>query len=549
MNSDEETPQYSKEVAKGSFWNLAGNMAFKLTSFLYIILIARAASQDDVGLFSLALAVVSLVSIFSDLGLAGALQRYVPYFEARNEKGKIKDLLKLSYIISTAVAFILMALLWWQADLAGTIYQNGALPEAIRFLVAYLILSNLLRISTSALQGFADMRSTQYISNMQNGLKLVLTAVLFYLYGATVITMSAAFLLSNIPAVIAAIISVWRRTAGFPSRGGTSIAPHQLFGEIAPFGIMLNIVTLFWSMTAYADRLLLGYLTSPAISTEIVAIYTVAVTMSAVLLVFPGSVVGIFLPVMSRLVGKNEPAHIRHILDTSQRWSMLITLPLGLVMMIFASDMLGAFYGQAYANGGLVMAVFTFGLLIQSLSIMLLYALAALRLVRLELRIAFITMIVNIILNAILIPIYGMEGSAIASLISCLAITLLLAYYGNKLFSFILPSGAHKILLAAVAAFVIVLAVKPVASSLAPLLPSIGGGALQPYANKVIYLAYLGVLGAITAALFFFFAFIMKCFKNEDVLIMKKALQRAGAPHGLVSITMKTASFGVGSPK
>ncbi|MDD5172183.1 MAG: flippase [Candidatus ainarchaeum sp.] len=548
MEGEEEIPQYSKEVARGSFWSLLGNIAFKLVSFLYVILIARAASQDDIGLFYLALSVVSIISIFSDIGLAGSLTRYIPYFEGRNEKGKIRDLLNISYIVSSIAAVVLMALLWWQADAIGEAYHNPLLAEAIRMLVSYLFLVNLLRLGTSALQGFADIRSMQYVNNMQNGFKLILTAAFFYLYGASVLTLSAAFIISHIPAVIMAIISTGRKTASFPSGGGTSISTHQLFGEIVPFGIMLNIVTLFWSMTAYADRLLLGYFIDPSLSTETVAVYSIAITMATVLMLFPGSVANIFLPVMSRLAGKNEPVHMRAILETSQRWSLLITLPMGLVMIIFASDMLGIFYGQAYAGGALTMAILTFGFLIQALSYVLLFALAALRLVKLELKLAFIVTMVNVILNALLIPIYGMEGSAMASVASCVVMTILLVHYGNKLFSFSFPAEIYKLVLAAIITFAIVFFMKPYASAVIPLLP-MDVGSLQPYINKIIYLVYLGILGAISTAIFIVFAIILKCFRNEDVLLMKKALHRAKMPPQLISVATAIASFGVGVRK
>ncbi|NYZ74255.1 flippase [Candidatus Micrarchaeota archaeon] len=548
MEWEEEIPQYSKEVAKGSFWNIVGNVIMKLVSFLYVILIARAASQGDVGLFYLALSVVSLVSIFSDLGLAGALMRYIPYFEGRNEKGKIKDLLKLSYAVSSVVAVILMAILWWQADTIAAAYHNPLLSEAIRLLVSYLLLANFLRLGTSALQGFADMHSMQYVSNVQNCLKLVFTVALFYLYGASVLTLSAAFIISHIPAVILAVVSVGRRTASFPS-GGTSIPSQQLFGEIVPFGLMLNVVTLFWTMTGYVDRLLLGYFTDPSISTEIVAVYTIAVTMATVLMMFPGAVASIFLPVMSRLAGKNEPAHMRAILETSQRWTMLLTLPLGLVMIVFSQDMLGAFYGQAYASGGLAMAIFTLGLLIQTLAYVLLFALAALRLVKLELRIAFIVTLVNVALNILLIPIYGMEGSAAASLVSCIVMTMMLMHYGSKLFSFRFPLEIYKLVLAAAITFAIMLLMKPYASSFVPLLPSLDAGSLQPYANKIIYLAYLGILGALSTAVFLVLSVILRCLRNEDVLLMKKAMLRAKIPSQLIDLAAAIGSFGVGTRK
>ena len=76
-----DIPEISREVAKGSFWSLAGSVFFKLSSLLYVVLLARAASQDDIGTFYLALSAMSLIWVFSDLGISGALTRYVPFFE------------------------------------------------------------------------------------------------------------------------------------------------------------------------------------------------------------------------------------------------------------------------------------------------------------------------------------------------------------------------------------------------------------------------------------------------------------------------------------
>jgi O-antigen/teichoic acid export membrane protein len=550
MDGEEDIPQYSKEVAKGSLWSLAGNAFFKLASFFYLILISRAASPDDVGLFFVALSFVSLISLVSDIGLSGALSRYLPYFEGRNEKGKIKDLLKISYLVTTVSAIIITAIVWSQADAIGGVFnKNPQIPEAIRLLSAFMLLSNLFRLGLSALQGFADMRLMQYVYNTESVLKLVLTASLFYLYGASVWTMSAGLLLSYIPASLLALFYIRNKTINFPSHGGTRISSKQLFGEIAPFGIMLNIVTFFWAITGYADRLLLEYLTAPAMAETTVAIYSVATSLSTALLLFPTGVGNIFLPVMSRLAGKNDRVQMRAVLETAQRWALLVSLPAGLMLVLFSTEMMGAFSGQEYAPGGMTMSIFTVGTIIQALSYMLLLALAALRMVRLELRIAFIVTFVNVLLNAILIPPYGMEGSAAASVASCVVLLVLLSHYSQKLFSFTFSSEIYKLVLAGIITLVAMLLLKPYAMALTPSLPSIDAGALQPYLDKTIYLAFLGVLGAISAAIFLVFATLFKCFRSEDVHLLKKAMHKVKMPRGVIGLVTAIASFGVGARK
>ena len=137
----DDISQYSKEVAKGSIWSLAGNVSFYLISFFYVILIARSVSQDDLGLFFLAMSVVSLGAMLDNMGLGGALTRYDPFYEGKNEKSKIKSLLKMSYIVVTITALILLAIIWVSADFIGDIYQNERLPEVIRLLSVYLPLN------------------------------------------------------------------------------------------------------------------------------------------------------------------------------------------------------------------------------------------------------------------------------------------------------------------------------------------------------------------------------------------------------------------------
>ncbi|MBI5046934.1 oligosaccharide flippase family protein, partial [Candidatus Micrarchaeota archaeon] len=108
----EEISEHSKEVAKGSFWSIFGSIVFKLISFLYVILLARAASQEDVGIFYLSLGIVTIVSFVSDLGLPSALIRYVPYYEGKKELGKINQLLKMSYVGVTVVGAVITIILW-----------------------------------------------------------------------------------------------------------------------------------------------------------------------------------------------------------------------------------------------------------------------------------------------------------------------------------------------------------------------------------------------------------------------------------------------------
>jgi len=534
---------HSREVARGSFWSLFGSILIKLVSFVYLILIARAASQDDVGLFYLSLSIVSIVTVFSDVGIANALLRYVPYFEARNEDGKAKSLLNWSYVILAFTGVVLTALLWWQADSIGAIYHSAVLPDAIRLISGYILLNNIFRLHFTYLQARADIRSSQYVQNLQNVFKLALTALLFWFYGASVITLTAAFLLSYLLTITVS----WLRwpVVRWSTGDSASLSRDELLREIAPVGIMIAVVQSLSVILSSADRLMLGYLANPSQAIAMVAVYSMATTLSSVLLVFPGAIGSIFLPVVSRLAGKNDLGRMRAIMETAQRWSLFVTLPFAIVLMSFPAEILRVFYGSGYTGGAAALAIFTFGLVLLTISYVTSLALAAMRLVRLELNISAVMCVVNVLLNILLIPPFGIEGAAVASAASFAIGTLLLWYYGRARLGFSFAPEIWRLLAAGALVFAVLWVADPLVSSLSSLLPQAGAGAVEAYLLKFLYLLCLAVLVFLSMLLFMGCALLLKCFRREDISLMRSVMRRAAAPQYLISLAEKVASYGV----
>jgi O-antigen/teichoic acid export membrane protein len=538
-----EVSAYKKEVAKGSFWSLIGNISQHVISFLYVILIARAVSQDDLGLFYLSLSVVTLVSVFKNLGLINSLTRYVPYFEGRNEIGKIRALLKTSYLVVTIASLLLMGILWWASDLIGEIYQNPHLPEVIRMLSALLILNGLFRVNIEYLRGRSDIKAMQFNSNIQNFLKLLFTFGFFYFYGASVFTLSGAYLLSVLVAIFFSFIFVRARIIDLPKQIET-IPMKNILWEVLPFGLMLSFMHSLGVILSSTDRLLLGFLIEPAQSTSIVAIYSIATLLAMLSMIFPNSIGNIFLPVMSRLYGKKNLEQMRSVTQTAQRWSLFITLPVASILISFSAEMLEIFYGAAYVGGALVMSIFVIAVLIGSISTVLSLAFTSMKMVKLQINIILFVVVLNIILDVLLIPYFGMEGAAIAFLASSICTVLMYRYYAKKLFDFRFSPEFNKLLVAALITLLLVLMLKPTASSAASLLPQWDVG-IYLYLSKIIYLGFLGVLTGIVFFIFMVFVLLLRCFVKEDIELMRKAMKKFMIPEFAISSIERIAQHGV----
>lgn len=542
---EEEMAEASREVAHGTFWNLAGTFFSKILSFIYTIYIAHAVSQGDIGIFYLALGIVGLIGVWKDLGLPSALIRYIPYFESRGEHGKANSLLKYSYAVTVALGVVLTAIVWLLADPIGGLYGNAALPEALRLMSLYVLLDNILKIGSAYIQGKAEMKLGQVISNVSMLAKLVLTVLLFQVYGATVATLTAAFLGSMVVGIVISLPIVAGRMVTRTEHAGPGLARSEVLGEIMPFGIMLTILQTFNVITSSTDKVLLGYLAPQSVAVDLVAIYSFALTLGNNIIVFPAAVGGIFLPIISRMVGKQDLGGVRRQIGTSQRWILMITLPMAAVMVAFAGEMLTIFFGGAYSCGHFAMAVSIIGMIFMAFAYTVSLALAGMRLVKLELYIAAASGLMNVMLNILLIPAFGMEGAAVATAISLGTWGLLMMHYGKKMTGFESPASAYRLVAAGVITCLLIFALKPIVAFAAMQMPPVGEAEMQPYTSKVAYLFLLGIVSLAAFAAFGVLAIALKCFELDDLMVSRKIFRRFEIPNWIESLGERIILVGI----
>lgn len=543
---EEGIEAHSVEMAKGAFWGLLGNVFLKAFSFIYVIYIARAVSQDDVGLFYLSLSIIGLVGAWRDFGLPAALARYIPYYESRHEGGKVRSLLRSTWLVNALSGIALTAALWIGADAVGAIYQNPALPYALRLLSSFMLIENLFKVGSGLLQGMADIRTMQTLNAVQTLLKLVFTVLFFQLFGPSLAWLCAAFLLSFLVATLLFAPSFARAYDGLPKTGG-SLPLRELAREIAPFGLVLSLIQVLSTLITYSDRVILGYLLPSA--NEIVAVYSLAVTLAMNIMVFPGSVGAIFMPLISRLVGKNDMEAVRKVMGTTQRWLLFITLPFAVVMIGFSQEMLSVLYGQSYTGGAAAMSIFMLGMLISAFTYVIALALAGMRLVNLEFKVAMVIGVLNVGLNFLLVPYLGMEGSALASAISFGASALLFAHYGAKIIGFRVPSEAYRMVVAGAITLLLLVLLKPIALSAASAVPSAGSGEIGVYLTKGLRFGFIGAIAAFAGAIFALLCLSLKCFEHEDIAVMRKVAKRARVPDALAGFAEKIVLYGISSEK
>ena len=123
----------------------------------------------------------------------------------------------------------------------------------------------------------------------------------------------------------------------------------------------------------------------------------------------------ILLPAISKTSANRDEAETRSLVNKSLRLLALILFPIVTLLSVYAGPVINLFYGTAYADATASMGVFAIGNGFLTAFYVLAFAVSGAGLVRIPMYVAGVGLVASGALNAFLIPLYGIVGSAIAT--------------------------------------------------------------------------------------------------------------------------------------
>jgi O-antigen/teichoic acid export membrane protein len=190
--------------------------------------------------------------------------------------------------------------------------------------------------------------------------------------------------------------------------------------EAIRFSASLFAVQALEYTFASLDKIVLGYY----LDARSVGIYVVAGSVVAFLPILLQSVNQIFSPTIADLHARGELDLLRRLYQTLTKWIFGFTLPLAIVVCVFAAPLMQIF-GSEFRAGWPILVIGSLGQLINcatgSAGLLLIMSGHQGRLVRVQVKVV----IGNIILNLVLIPVWGIIGAIVVSAATNAAVNLL----------------------------------------------------------------------------------------------------------------------------
>ncbi|NOY85545.1 MAG: flippase [Nitrospirae bacterium] len=465
--------QHLKKLAVNSFFSSLSELSMGLL-FLLFIIAARILGDTQFGVFSFALAYVSIFGIISDCGLRYLYITMVSRDPSLKSK-YFENILSLQIFLSLiCFAFIYISInLFEKTDEAKTVVYFLAGAEVIRSLKFFF------RFVFRTSERFKLESLTVSLERLA---LLIVGATLLSL-GFGVVSLAATFLFVRIVDFFITLLFV--KTI-LPLRLGFDLS---FWPTLLKQGMPFALTGLVMLILLRIDTVMISLIKN---DTE-VGWYNAGYKLIEAAAFFPAILVNSLLPSISSLHGKT--AEISMLYQRAMRYILLIAIPLSIIAFILAEPIIIFVFGSEYHQ-----TVIVFKILLLSLSFTFIYhvgstVLSGIGQQKMALYIACAVLLLNIILNAALIPNKGYVGAAIATMVSEFVFCLL---YGGFLFSLGYKISWFK------------LALKPlIATSTISFLILL----FPAHLGVTIFFAILGYFGMMT---------LLSYWDEEEILFIKK---------------------------
>ncbi|RTZ64588.1 MAG: polysaccharide biosynthesis protein [Aquificaceae bacterium] len=407
-----------------SFFSIIARFTGVALNFAASIIITRQLQISEAGVVFMLMLFVTGVSLISRIGVDQLIVKSVATIPDDQPAQRTAILLN-SYKLLTITSLLFIAL-WIIASpwIRDAFFHNEIKLNDLRLAGIALLFFNLITTNSFYLKGLKRSSSSVLVQNAVPAISFLFLIAIFW---SSFKDNQLIVNLYTFSIVLAGILSVFIVLPHLKIQHTTipPPTPSKIFKDSLPLApISFSAFFMLW-----IDTLMVGWF----LQNEEVALYNVAAKISFISLFFLGALDATIYP---RLLSVFH--HNREKLHTFfwQATSLVIITLLGVTLfMLFFSDWLLLAFNDQYVSARMTLVLLLFAQFFRATSLTFSFMFIIQEKVRYLNIVLVLALIVDLISNVILIPQYGIEGAAIATLTTniFLSVTIVMIFLYHKL--------------------------------------------------------------------------------------------------------------------
>jgi O-antigen/teichoic acid export membrane protein len=401
----------------------------QIIGFLLTFVIAHYYGAQGLGNYVLAIVILRIFTLVSKLGLDTFSIRFIASFSKNNKWKSIQLFRKKILIVISITSIISSVAMYFLADI---------IVDHIDVKVEYVKLSS-----------FFVLPMVFFMLHYQSlrGLKRIAEFSFFYRMAQSTFSIVSIFIISafikssNVPIYayltsvsIVSVLSFITYKYCFSKKADFSTEENiedLTIRNILKISIPLMFAQSVQFIMAWTDKLMIGTL----MSAESVAVYGVAFRFSMGVSITLMAINSISSPKFAEKFANDDIKGMGKIAMQSAKIIFWTTLPLATILLIFPKFFMGL-YGSEFLIGFEALRWLIIGRIVNALSGSVGNLMQMSGQQKIYMNILIIGSVINVVLNYYLIPIYGIKGAAISSLVSLSFWNLTMVYMVKRKFGF-----------------------------------------------------------------------------------------------------------------
>lgn len=397
-----------KELGNKSTIVFMGNIIGNFIMAVTVIIIGRVLGPEVYGKYVFITSFLVFFSILPKLGMDNGIISFLSRSTLSNEAKK--SILSYSLLTTLILNLLVLLISYINKDFIFHKLINGDVyGELFLWLLPTVLLTSINALLTSSLKAIRRVKEITIIENILNPIiKLILFFILVFVFHMK--SYYSLIILLYVNSLTSLIYYIVR------------LNKYNLIGKInrefenkqlIRFSVPLLFTGIVSILLLNADRYLIGYFQDA----RQVGIYKLAIQFGTLSSVALASVNTIFAPLISNLYHNDRMDDMEKIYKFTTKWITIINLMIFGMILVFSKDIM-SIPGKGFIDGSSALIIISIGQIVNSLVGSVGYINIMTGRPKADLSSNIVAMVLNLLLNVLLIPRFGIDGSAIATAIA-----------------------------------------------------------------------------------------------------------------------------------